>query len=479
MTKTAIASFVVFLILLSLVFITREEKVAVGVRTLELSKRGASLNAEALKEIRVENPQAEGAPSVVLLKKEGDAFKLIKANGSFDTDDKSIEALKMALSTLEVGDFVSARKEKQADLEIDDAKGQKVRLVFENETLDLVFGRFAKGGGNFLRKANSDEVFVGKGTFSGVLKKAPNDWRKRSIIEANEEDFKALRFEKGDSVVEIERPDKTWRLKTPARPEFFKADPERMQKAVSEFTKLRAADFADDGRLGKVYAKIIASTSKGEIVLLVGGPNEKKEVKVQVQGRPQVYLLSEYSGASLVKGLGAFRDLHLISFDASKVVRADFISAAEKVSVEKKKGEWTLLTKAPPTFDFDKNQVLGKLEGLNRLKVTQFIGPGVIKSGKQPVKITLYFEDESQKSIIFGAPLKGEDGKTMVYAMASDEAIQYGVPAFQKSRYENALMLFKRAPAPPPGPPGGMQGLDQLPPELRQQLLNSMGQNQP
>ena len=486
MNKTAIISLAVFLSLLALVFVTRESQVSVGMRSLDFG----TLDASTLKEVKVSFNKGTGDEAKrenVVLKKSASLWTVSeKGDKAFAVDENAIEQALKNLESLEAKDFVTARKEKHADLEIDDAKGQKVTLVFENKTLDLLFGRFAKGGGNFVRLASSDEVFVGRGTLAGSLKKDVKAWRKRKLLNVEAKDLRKIIIQKAEgALVELKASEgekSTWRMVQPERPEAFYTDEAKLSSVASALTNLRATDFADSETLGTPRGSVSATDASGKTYTIqFGQSDDQKRVYTKVSDDEQLYLLNEYTVNSVLKSMGDFRDLAFAGFDASKVVAAEFRSSKGLVKVEKKEGVWGLSTPAPSGFDFDATQVEPKLASLSRLKASGFLSGNLLllKRSTNNVGITLTLDDGAVKTVFFGDAL-ADDASQVVAQGARDPSV-YKIAKFQKERYANALELFKRPPPRPAGPPGAgaMQGLDQLPPELRRQLMQQMQQRAP
>jgi len=267
----------------------------------------------------------------------------------------------------------------------------------------------------------------------------------------------------------------------PVRPKAFYTDEAKLSSVASAFTNLRATDFADNETLGTPRGSVSATDASGKThTIQFGQSDDQKRIYAKVSGDAQLYLLNEYTVNSVLKSMGDFRDLAFAGFDASKVVAAEFRSSKGLVKVEKKEGVWGLSTPAPSGFDFDATQVEPKLASLSRLKASGFLSGNLpLKRSTNNVGITLTLDDGAVKSVFFGDAL-ADDASQVVAQGARDPSV-YKIAKFQKERYANALELFKRPPPRPAGPPGAgaMQGLDQLPPELRRQLMQQMQQRAP
>ena len=96
---------------------------------------------------------------------------------------------------------------------------------------------------------------------------------------------------------------------------------------------------------------------------------------------------------------------------------------------------------------------------------------------RDPLRIDLGFPDAVTRSIIFGAPLEGASPGVAEAAVTASDGLIYAVRAGEREGYENPLALFERVASPPPRPGGGgMQGLENLPPDVRRQIEQQLRQ---
>jgi hypothetical protein len=480
MTKSAWISLVTFVVLLVLVFATREDQVSVGVRVMDLS-------VDAAKVTRIEVKAGE---KTALLEKVGgtDAAPQwtvadpAKADVKHQAEPSAVKAALDALGELSAEGFVTGRAAKHADLEIDDEKGTTVKITAGAQTVDLVFGRFAKGGGNYVRRAGTDEVFIGKGRFAATVKKDVKGWRKRKLLAFEAKDLRSLVVEaagrqtltlkgeagEGDTV--------TWALDGVTLPEGFRLDLDALGRVATTVASLRAADFKDEGELGEVIGSVSGKTLDDQTFKITfGAKDEKNRIAAQIEGDPQLYLISEYTVKNALKELDGLRDLKLITFDAAKATKVEINSPEGRVVVEKGDEGWALIEpQSPPGYEFDPSQVEPKLSALTRLKASSLVGTETVPVKKPADKVTLMVTTESGvQALTFGDEVpkaEGEKGGVEHYAYGTD-GFTYKVGQWQRNRYAKGLELFKKPAAPkmPPGG-GGIPGMENLPPELRKQL---------
>ena len=168
MSRNAILSSAIFGVLLVLALLTQRQDVSQGVRAMSLDvakilplnevvlegKNELTLKREGTT-WTVTGPQKSDPP----VAKEGEAPPPpppAKTIGPVLADAAAIERLTNAVTELEAGAFVTARKEKHADLQVDDASATMVTLKGAGGALTLAVGRSAQGGGFFMRAKGSD-----------------------------------------------------------------------------------------------------------------------------------------------------------------------------------------------------------------------------------------------------------------------------------------------------------------------------------
>lgn len=495
----------VFLVLLVLVVVTREDRVAVGIRTLELP----ALDAEKVEKIEVTG-KAESIKGGAVLVKAGEGWTVAapdKADATFAADASAVTALLDSLSALEAGTFVTARAEKHAELDIDDEKGLFVTFHQKGAApLALVFGRYAQGGGNYLRLEGSDEVFVGKGSVAPKLQKDVDGWRKKKLLDVEADEVASVTVEPaGGTAYTVEAREESegegeaatkktvWAFASGVQlPEGFRGDDDLVRRVATSAAGLRASAFLDEAKaadetglgdapaLGRVVVK-----SKGGKTWAVrfGKEDDKKRVYAQIEGEAQVYLLPGYQTKNVLKALDELRDMTLARFEASAVERVVIAGAEGRLELAKQDGTWTLAAPAtlPDGFEFDPARVDGMLAGLTRLKGQERFAtpPAGHGTERATTTVTLTLAGGASKTIAFGADVPGDEGGKKVYVKGAEDAVVYAISQFQKTRFDKPLELVKKLPPPPPPSGmggGGIPGMENLPPDVRKKLEESLRQ---
>lgn len=504
MSRNAMISTAIFVVLLVAVVFTRQDGVKVGVKEMPL---------DVAKVLPLQEVDITGAKTASL-KKEGESWtvkgpievgegekKETKDVGPVKADQKIIDKMVKAVAELSAESFVTARKEKHEDLQVDDKKGKKVTLKGAGQSLALIVGRSASGGGFFMRRADSDAVFIGKGGLAAAINRDVNGWRQRELLPSLEKDaIASVTVDDGSGAAfSIEKapaqasddgtPPKTaFKLAANAPvPEGLRIDSASLGRVAQTLATLRAVEFADGVDAGKAAlgtgGKVVATTDDGKTVEVVfGATDDKKRRYAQVKGDSQIYLVSAYARDNLLKSIEDHRDLSLFDLKAADVTRAKFVRGDQVVEVAKEEGTWKLVSPAEPPADFvfDASTVEGKLAGLLRMKASGLAAPNAPAPTAGTV-IEIETGGEAPARVVIGPLPSGSEQNAKAVATTSLDNARYEVAAYVARRYEDALALFKKVEAPPTPPGGGMQGmqgLENLPPEIRAQIEAQMRSGQ-
>ena len=156
-----------------------------------------------------------------------------------------------------------------------------------------------------------------------------------------------------------------------------------------------------------------------------------------------------------------------------------FTAGKTRVVVKKTGAEWSLVEPKTAPAEFDVAQIAPAVAGALRLKGSR-LASGVADSGGADPSVEVALQNGKTEVVRFGKGIveegaKAGDAPKELYVKGADGLV-YVASSFTKTRYEKPTDLFKKPPAPPPsmGGPGGMQGLDSLPPDVRKKLEASM-----
>lgn len=242
MKKGTLIAVGVFAVLLVLFFATREQKVSVGVKRLELG---------ALDKSKITALEVSGAKAATLRKENGSWWVSDPAqpDKKHPADETQAKAAIDALAEVKSSDLVTEKAEKHGELEVDDAKGLKVKVTGERGPVaELIIGKSAKIGGFYIRKAGSNEVFTSTARFGWIVRKDASDWRKRAITGAKVEDVAQVTVRPAGAEPYTLKAGEggAWALDEGTKPpEGFRFDAQAAQRLAQQVASLQAQDFAE------------------------------------------------------------------------------------------------------------------------------------------------------------------------------------------------------------------------------------------
>jgi hypothetical protein len=458
MKKTTLGALVAFVALLGIVMATREKQVNEGVPKLSLPPLQGEVTGIELT-----------GPTPASLKFDSGAWTV---NGK-TADENLVKQVLDALKDFHATDFVTEKAEKQAELEVDDAKGVKMTLTTaQGPGWSLVFGKNAKTGGTYVRDAKSSAVFLTKSPLAMQVKKGTSGWRKKNITTATAADITKVKIMREGSELVLTKNGEHWQLgedivaQNPGKPPAFRFDEAAAGRVATSLAALNAQDFADEPVTPVATIEVTAKDKT--LHMKVGAKNPAGLVPFSVEGDAQTYLLPGWTGDQLLKKVDDFRDTTLFSFDTTKVSKLAITAGGKSTVIAKDGASWKVVEpKALPNgFQFDPNMVttqLNRLHNVRGTKVVTDVPEAKAGLGKPVAMVEVDLEGGGKQQLKLGS----ETATKELYAKGAADNLLYAVGPYEKSQLEQGLELFKKRPPPDMSQ---MRGLDQLPPDVRRQL---------
>lgn len=459
MKKTTLIAVAVFCALAVAYVATREPQVAVGVRKLT----PAAVKADALVSLQA---------GPLTLTTENGAWKVSREGKTWAADSDAVTRFAQALAEFKATDFVTDKVEKHAEYEVDDAKGLVVRASTRDGVVrDLVLGKASKLGGAYVRQAGSKDVFVLSGQVPWLARRGLAEWRNRRIEVAKREALERVTLTPvgGAPATLVVTADAEPKLEGPSEP-GYRFDTAAANRLLQQLTSLSAQDFTEDP-VTPAFTVTLGLKGGAAKTLTLGSKRADGTVPLTVEGDPQTYLLSSWVAESLQKDREGLRDLQLLTFTPADVERVTLSASGSRTVVERKGETWTLVEpKAPPAnFEFDPAQVerqLAQLGGLRATRAAKDVTDARAGLPRPTAELELRLKGGAVRRLAIGAKTgEGLDS----WARGQDPFVVV-VPESVPSLLRRGVELFKRQPAPQAMGPGALQGLEQLPPEVRAQL---------
>lgn len=421
------------------------------------------------------------------LVKDGDTWKL---DGKL-ADVSAIEQLLEAVPKMRSSSLVTRSRERYADYEVDDEKGTSVELYQgANKLAAFVVGKAATGGAHV--RVGSD-VFSVAGVFPRTFQKSGNAWLEKKVFTADLASVTKVDVKlSGMEPYQLVKNGDTWSLEGATLPEGFRFDNQAASRLVSSLVNLRAKDIldADPGAektsLGDGSDVLVLYGAEGKQlgkVELGAEDEETKTTYVLAEGRPDVMTVYGASVTALRKAPLDFRDLKLMDLDTAKVTKLLVKSPEGRVELEKKDGNWTVVSAkpaAPADFTLDPAAVTRRLSALANARGTGVVEESPAATGLASPKatVTATLEDGSAVSLRLGNTTKRDDREGVFAAGNADDAT-YIVAPYTQNNLTGLISTFAKPATPSAGGAPDLSGLDpsalqNLPPEVRRQLEEQM-----
>lgn len=467
MNKQTLGALVAFAVLLLAFVATREKNVSVGVQKFDLP----AVSSSAIESVTI------AGPASVLLERGASGWTvadLSKAEAKFAADDSQVQFLLTGLAELKANDFVSDKVEKHAEFEVAGEKAKTVTVKAGATTFSIIVGKASKSGGSYVRRADSNAVFGSQNAPSQV-NQLLTAWRKKTIATAPVAEIAQVDVVRADGQTYSVKAGEAgaFSLSSPVPP-GFRVDAAATQGLVSQLASLEAQDFlASDGDFSKAtsFTLTLKDGKTLKLTLAARGPDFAAPAPLKIEGVAQQYLLPSWAFDKLNKSLDDLRDMKLVDFDVAKVTKLSIAVDGKKTIVAKEGDAWKLVEPkvAPAELTFEPNQVTVQLNRLKSARAVRISDVAEAKAGLAKPSATIEATvDGKPVRLVFG----GDAGSNELYARGSIDAAVYVVAAPEKASWAPGAMLFNK---PPPMPTAGpINGLDSLPPEIREKLMQQL-----
>jgi hypothetical protein len=141
-------------------------------------------------------------------------------------DNRAVEQMLSMASHLEVGEIISSNPEKQFVFQVDTVTGNRLDF-FDGENLlaSMVIGKMQEDRLHaYLRKTDSDDVYLAKGLFSGIANRRLDLWKDRRLFVLDPKQASEIEISQEKEKFRLTREDTLWLLSAHPYQESFPAD---------------------------------------------------------------------------------------------------------------------------------------------------------------------------------------------------------------------------------------------------------------
>ena len=232
---------------------------------------------------------------------------LVASMENYPADAEGVEDVLDKVTELKTTGLVSSNPEKQAQFEVD-SSGARAKLLDAsgNVRAHLFLGKNTPGYlSSYVRAADSNNVYVGKGNLKATFDKGTRTWKDRTIFSFNKGDVTHLTIKSEGEEIELEMgADSEWQM---TKPEAFAAKQTELDSLLDSLSALDTDDFAAEAgnlseyELDAPKSSVMAKLNDGTRRLLLIGKEESGEYFVKREDKEPVFMLYTYKINQLLK----------------------------------------------------------------------------------------------------------------------------------------------------------------------------------
>ena len=194
---------------------------------------------EDVTKIHIQKPNQEG--EVILEKMEGQWR--VANDRFFPADEERVGGFLKSMHSLKEGALVSQNPERAAIFSVDKKYGTHVQVWNHKERsiADFYAGEIIPDG-QYLRRADKDEVFQTIPSLSRFLTESLDGWKDKILLSVDETDVRRLALKTPEEELVLEKKDDIWRV---IQPEDYEADSLAIRTVFDQIKTVRANAFVD------------------------------------------------------------------------------------------------------------------------------------------------------------------------------------------------------------------------------------------
>ncbi|HXW60353.1 MAG TPA: DUF4340 domain-containing protein, partial [Myxococcota bacterium] len=344
----------VAVVLAIIYFFTKQNKISVGIKRLELPTFEAA-KIDAIDVIGKDKIHLEKVGEVWKLKLgEGDQAHLVDANQAH------VRELLTAAGKIESAFYVTEDPEKQAELNVSGEKATTVTLEADKKPVwSLILGKSNADSSRYARLPDNNNIYAVRGSFYSITRNGLNDWREKNFWQTSEPDVVSLSVDRPSksSFTLLKDEQGNWKISeaTPALASSFRPDTVALASFVRSILNQRAAGYVDQKKeLAAPLVIIEAKTKEGKAEVLEVFAGDDNYYWAKKKDGEQIYELNKSNFDRINKPVQELRDLSLMNFDKDAIVKVKLAAKDGAVIVQKNNGAWELLEpkKLPSKFEF-------------------------------------------------------------------------------------------------------------------------------
>lgn len=245
----------------------------------------------------------------VEFQKVGEVWNVLDGGKSYPTEKGSVEQIANLAHTLKVGEVISANPQKQMLFQVDTLTGNRVTFFRDATPLaSVIVGKMGPDfQSSYVRKPESEEVFVAPGSFGRSFNRPPSGYRDKTLLTLDTMQIAIITLKGSDTDYRIVHLDSLWRIE-PAKGDPFMPDPMKMTSLLRQFTNIRwnntltgretsPPDFAKPA----LQIDFALNDGSSRTLLFAAQGGESKDYYVRLSTSEEVFIVMEYTVKNLTK----------------------------------------------------------------------------------------------------------------------------------------------------------------------------------
>ncbi|HEX4407099.1 MAG TPA: DUF4340 domain-containing protein [Polyangia bacterium] len=368
----------------------------------------------------------------------------VTAPGNFAADETAAKSAFEAVGKLELGDLVSENKAKQAEFDIDDAKG--IHVVAEGAKgtkvlADVIVGK-TTGTGTMVRLAGKDQIWQADAGLRAAVDRDAGDWRDKSITTFAADDAQMLTVKTKDGGVAIAKrgsgkvgADDKWDLVTSV-PKIDNVDNSVPAGIVTTLATWKTNGFSEakpaETGLDAPRTTITVALKGGKnVTVLLGNKKSEDEIFVKTADAPQVYLVKKFNAERVDKRPLDFKDRTLSDVSEADLNEVAVSHGADSYTLVHEGTAWKATKPAKLPLDPGKTPSIGgAFKAWKAAAYAEDTAPAVTGLAKPQATITIKAKGQTTT---FKVGNETKD-KQNVYLATSKSSDVYLVPKWSTDR---------------------------------------------
>ena len=225
-------------------------------------------------------------------------------------DNRAIEQMLSMATHLEVGEIISSNPEKQFVFQVDTVMGNRLDF-FDGENLlaSMVIGKMQEDRLHaYLRKTDSDDVYLAKGLFSSIANRRLDLWKDRSLFVLDPKKASEIELSHDQNKFRLTKEDTLWLVSAHPFQESLPADGGAVEEYLGTLAGMKLDEFVKAFQSAGVSfnepqleLKLILPDGEQETVVAVAQGGEESRYFVKTDRDKNIFFLYEFNFKRITK----------------------------------------------------------------------------------------------------------------------------------------------------------------------------------